>query len=192
LKKPAILESISSNIIVIGIIARLDTNKGINFLIDAFAEIASKDPCLSLIIVGNGVNKKELEKQTEKLNLKDQVIFAGYQSEVNAFIKYLSIFVISSLNEALPLVLIEAMSHAKPIIATTVGGIPEVIIHLENGLLVPPANAAALTDNLLLLINDLELQKKLSLNARKTYETNFTVNRMLEETKSIYQKIIKT
>ncbi len=80
----------------------------------------------------------------------------------------------------------EGMGHGKPIIATTVGGIPEVIIDADNGLLVPAADSDALANALIKLLNDPTLYEKIGQNARKTYEKLFTVQRMLKETEKVY------
>ena len=84
----------------------------------------------------------------------------------------------------------EGLGHGKPIIATTVGGIPEVISHKSNGLLVPPANANALAEALEELLTDQILKKQIGQQARKTYEEKFTVERMVAETEKIYQFLI--
>lgn len=189
-EKPANLANIPVECLLIGAIARLETTKGINFLLDAFAQLANRFAQIHLIIVGSGSKERELVDQAERLQISSQVTFAGYQQNVHDYLHYYDIFAIPSLHEAHPLVLMEGMGHAKPIVATTVGGIPEVIVEGENGLLVPPADATALVEALERLVTEDDLRQGLGVAARATYERDFTVDRMLRETAELYTNLL--
>ena len=184
--KPEPLRNLLPERLLVGAIARLETTKGIHFLIQAFAAVAPQFPNLHLVIVGTGGKEPELREQAVQTGLNDRITFTGYQSNVHDYLHYFTIFVIPSLHEAHPLVLMEGMGHGKPVITTTVGGIPEVIDNGENGLLIPPAESGALADALKRLLNDGELVKKIGKKARESYEKEFTVERMLAETRKIY------
>lgn len=175
---------------VIGAVARLETTKGVHFLLEAFAKINREYPSTHLIVIGAGSKEAELKVLAEKLDIMPWVTFTGYRQNVHQYLRYFTIFVIPSLHEAHPLVLMEAMGHGKPIVATTVGGIPEVIKDGENGLLVPPGDAGGLEKAIGRLLKDNDLQKELGENARRVYEREFTVERMLKETGRVYELIL--
>ncbi len=189
--KPEPLQNLPLERVLIGAIARLETTKGIHFLIQAFAAIAPRFPKLHLVIVGTGGKEPELKEQAAQSGLNDRITFTGYQQNVHDYLHYFTIFVIPSLHEAHPLVLMEGMGHGKPIIATTVGGIPEVINDRENGLLVPPAQPEELAAALERLLKDAELPVVLGKKARESYEKEFTVERMLQETEKVYDTFSK-
>lgn len=174
---------------IIGVIARLETTKGIHILLESFAKLAQNHSDLHLIIVGTGSKEKELKDQTQRLNINQQVTFAGYRKNIHDYLHHYQIFVIPSLHEAHPLVLMEGMSHGKPIIATRVGGIPEVIVNHENGLLINPEDVTDLTMALETLLTNPKLQQKIGQAARKTYEEQFTVQRMVCETEKVYDQL---
>ena len=188
--KPAAIAEVQGDKLIIGAIARLETTKGINFLLDAFAALRDKFTHIHLIIVGSGSKEKELREQAKNLKISTQVTFTGYQKNVHDYLHHYDVFTIPSLHEAHPLVLMEGMGHEKPIIATTVGGIPEVVRDGENGLLVPPSDAGILAQALERLIADAGLRARLGEKARATYEERFTVERMLRETAQVYDELL--
>jgi len=187
LQKPEILKDIPEDGTIIGAIARLETTKGLTYLFQAFQEVFDKYQRLSLVIVGAGSKEAELKREVEELGISQNTIFTGYQKNIHDFLHCFDILVIPSLHEAHPLVLLEGTGHGKPIIATGVGGIPEVIEDGINGLLIPPADPGALVAKLTLLLEDAELRNRLGRNSRKTYEEKFAVSRMLLETEKLYQ-----
>lgn len=178
--------------VIIGAVARLEETKGIRYLIEAFSANTEKFPNTLLCIVGTGSKEAELKDLVTRLGLDHRVIFTGYRRNVHDYLHLYDIFVIPSLHEAHPLVLMEGLGHGKPIIATTVGGIPEVINHKSNGLLVPPANASALAETLEELLSDQALKNKIGQCARETYEERFTVERMVEETEKVYHSLFRS
>ncbi len=191
IKKPEIFKTTPEGGIIIGAIARLETTKGLTYLINAFKPLYEEYPQLHLVIVGTGSKETELKKETEKLGISKRTIFTGFQKNIHDFLHFFDILVIPSLHEAHPLVLLEGLGHGKPIIATRVGGIPEVIIDGVNGILVPPADTGALVRKLSLLLGDNGLRERLVRESRNTYEENFAVSRMLYETEKLYEKVMK-
>jgi glycosyltransferase involved in cell wall biosynthesis len=190
INKPETLQGLPADRFLIGAIGRLETTKGMNFLIEAFAAVAAKFPRLHLVIVGTGSKESELQEQVAGLQIVDRVTFTGYQPKAHDYLYYFQILVIPSLHEAHPLVLMEGMGQGKPIIATTVGGIPEVIHDGENGLLVSPANSKELAAAMERLLNEYELMAQIGKKARETYESEFTVERMLTETRKVYDLLL--
>jgi glycosyltransferase involved in cell wall biosynthesis len=128
-------------------LGRLDKYKGNKYLIDAFAQF-KKTTQAHLVFVGEGEEKSMLRQQANMLGLDNAISFSGYRTDVTELICAADIFVIPSLNEGLPIALLEAMACAKPIIATKVGAIPEVITHTKNGWLIEPENSHAILNAL--------------------------------------------
>ncbi len=187
---PVELKEILKANLVIGSIARLETTKGINYLIDAFALALQENDDIHLVIVGTGSKENMLKTKVNKLKLNHKITFTGYKSYIHNFLKKFDIMVIPSLHEAHPLVLMEAMGHGKPIIASAVGGIPEVIDDCQNGLLTPPADSDTLKEALTYMIENKEIRNKLGKNARKTFEEKFTVEKMLKNTRKVYDSLL--
>jgi glycosyltransferase involved in cell wall biosynthesis len=130
---------ISPDSLVVGYVGWLIPIKGVTYLLDAMAEVVQRHPNSLLLLVGKGDEKGEeeikLKKQAKKLGLADNVRFLGWRSDVNAIMGCFDIFVLPSLNEGMGRVLVEAMSAGLPIVASRVGGIPDLVKHEKNGLL---------------------------------------------------------
>ena len=118
--------------------------KGIQHMLAALPEVAAAFPAVRYLLVGDGPHRPALEEQVRALGLDGRVLFAGARDDVARMLSAADLFVLPSLTEALPTVLAEAMAAGRPIVATTVGGIPEMVRHGEAALLVPPADPEAL------------------------------------------------
>jgi glycosyltransferase involved in cell wall biosynthesis len=139
-------------------VARLVPIKGLSYLIRAMVHV--KDG--SLVIIGDGPERRRLELLSRHLELSDRVFFTGWIGERSTILKYLrqaAVFVLPSLSEGRPRVLIEAMACGLPVVATNVGGVPEVVVDGVNGLLVPPRDEKALAKAIERVFNDVEFQK---------------------------------
>jgi glycosyltransferase involved in cell wall biosynthesis len=129
---------------VIGTVGRLTSIKGHQHLIDAVPEILRRCPTAHVVLVGDGELRQALAERARRLGLDGRVIFTGYREDIPALIAGMDVFVLPSLNEGMGRVLVMAMALGKPIVATRVGGVPELLAEGEAGALVPPANPAAL------------------------------------------------
>lgn len=136
---------IPENRIVIGTGARLVYEKGLADLLDAAGLIKKKRDDFVLVIVGGGPLRGELERRAQDNGLNSHALFTGARMDFHEIIRLFDIFVLPSLSEGLPLSLLEAMAAQRAIIASRVGGVPEVIAHGENGLLVPPRSPTQLS-----------------------------------------------
>lgn len=155
----------------IGTISRLSAEKGVNYLIEAFSDlIRSMDA--ELVIVGDGSERKNLEKMTKDLNLCDKVSFLGWQKNPYKHLRSMDVFVLSSLWEGFPTSVVESMACSVPVVATrSVGGVQELIRDGVNGLLVPPKDKKALSDSIRKLLIDKDLRERLTKEAlKKTQE----------------------
>ncbi|MGC9064214.1 MAG: glycosyltransferase family 4 protein [bacterium] len=172
---------------IIGTASRLVKSKGINYLIEAFSYLYDKYRDLNLVIIGDGEERGNLERLARKLNVKDKVFFLGTLPNARFYFKNFHIFVIPSLSEPFGLTILEAISQKVPVIATDVGGIPEIIEDSKTGLLVPPKDPTALAQAIEKLINNQKLRISLGEEGYKKYREEFTLEKMCIKTKRIYE-----
>ncbi len=149
-------------------VARLTRKKGIRYLIEAFNLISKKYNDMGLFIIGEGEEREYLEKLVCRLNLKN-VFFLGKIPDAGKYLNNFDIFVLPSLSESLGISIIEAYAGKRPVIASKVGGIPELIVDGETGLLVAPGDSYALADSIEKLILDGALRDRLARNGYKRY-----------------------
>ncbi len=142
-----------------------------------------------LVLVGDGGLRKSLEEQVKRKGLSACATFAGIRTDINKLLPGADLFVMSSKSEGLPVALLEAMACGLPVIATSVGGIPEVVENGKNGLLVPPGDSNALAAEIDRALNDLELARQLGRNARKMVEQSFSRDKMVGEYTNLYLKL---
>jgi len=173
-----------SNGAIIGCIANFYQTKGLIYLIEAAREI--KDNNIKFIIIGDGPERRKLTELIENYKLNDTFFLLGIIESAYQYLKAFDLFVLPSVKEGLVYTLIEAEAAALPIIATNVGGNPEIIAHNKNGLLVPPKNFNALAENIINLLQNKALLEKFSRNNPETAK-KFDFFKMIEETEKIYQ-----
>jgi len=165
--------------LLIGCVARIDREKGVFYLLNAFHELEAKYPFLKLVIIGSGNALNELSAKVKSMGLADKVLLPGhYSGDVSLLLSDFDIYVFPSLWEGFPYSILEAMRSGCAIASTNVGGIPEAITDGVDGVLVEPASTEDLVLGLTKLIDDPELRYKVSNNARKKFEENFTLNQM--------------
>ena len=181
---------IGKNTIIIGNIAHMADHKGQIYLIRAANIIKNKYQNIKFIIVGDGELRSRLELETHKLGLNDILIFTGFRKDVISVLASFDIFAFPSHLEGLGTSLLDAMAMRKPIVSTTAGGIPEVIENGINGILAPPKNHELFAKALIHLIEDRELRLKFGDAGRKIVEERFTVDKMVEGTLKVYQRLL--
>jgi colanic acid/amylovoran biosynthesis glycosyltransferase len=181
--------------IVILTVARLVEEKGLEYSITAIKEILMKNSDLQLkyYIVGEGVLKENLINLVKKLKLGDIVKFLGSmdQLQVAKEMSMAHIFLLPSISEALPVVLMEAQAVGLPIVATDVGGVAEAIVDGRSGFLVPSQNVNALVEKIEYLIEHPELWPKMGRYGRKFIEENYDMKKLNQQLLEIYQNLIK-
>ena len=179
---------IGSNDILIGVNAELTKNKGQTHLIDAAAIIRDRHPHFSwkMLFISDGEDRAKLEAKIARLGLDDHIFLPGFVTDVKRYLKGLDIFVLPSVKEGLPYAIMEAMAAGTPIIASRVGGIPDLIRSGESGLLVPPKNPDALADAIGQLIKDNALASRLGLNAAASATRSFPMHVMISRTTALY------
>ena len=138
---------------VVGVVGSLYPVKGHEYLLAAIPQVLRFHPHTTFLIVGRG-DLRVAEEEAKQRGLEKHVRFLGFREDVSALLSLMGIFVLPSLSEGLSIALLEAMASGKPVIATDVGGNPEVVVDDETGFLVPPRDADALAAKLLLLLAD--------------------------------------
>lgn len=171
---------------LVGTIANLYPNKGLPYLIEAAREATAVDDRLKFIIIGEGPERQKLETIIQNYHLENDVFLAGRIPDAKKLLPAFAIFVLSSLKEGLAYSLLDACAAGLPIIATDVGGNPEIISHKENGLIVPVRDFSALGAAVLQLAREEKTRVNLGLEAKKTID-KFSFARMLDLTLGVYK-----
>lgn len=173
-------------------VARLSWEKGHKFLIQAFHRVHSSFPATKLLIVGGGAEKDNLVKEVIKLRLENDVCFIGEitRDQIPYFLNKSDIFILPSVWEGMPYAILEAMFAGLPVVATKVGGIPELIIEDKGGLLVRYANVQDLQNAIIRLLEDVDLWRQMGLFNRERAFHYFRGEKMIEEYKKIYLDLV--
>lgn len=171
---------------VIGTVGNLYPVKGHSYLLEAAARVTETFPDAMFVIAGRGELLKQLHKTAGELALKTNVRFLGFREDIPALLQAMDIFVLPSLSEGLPISMLEAMAAGKPVVATDVGGNPEVVIDGQTGLLAPAAHADALADKILLLLRNPDLMYRLGKAGANRVEREFAVDGMVAKYQELY------
>lgn len=174
-------------------VGRLSREKAHSDLLAAYKLFAEQNPAISskLIIVGDGPEREKLESTAAAEGLKDRVIFAGQVRDVQPFYAAADVFVLPSHSEGSPNVLLEAMAAGVPIVATNVGGVPEVVENGETALLVPAKDRPALASGLAQILNDKNLAGRLTANSAALIADRFTPEKYVRALMDIYGEVIE-
>jgi glycosyltransferase involved in cell wall biosynthesis len=175
--------------LVVGTAARLDPVKDLGTLLDAFGLLVESRRNARLVIIGDGPEREAITARVAAMGLGREVLLTGYRADVRALLPALDMYVNSSISEGVSLTILEAMAAQLPVIATAVGGTPEVVRHDSTGVLVPARSPSAMTEALLLLAGAPEIGTKLGRMGRRIVESNFTLERMVEDYAEIYQRL---
>jgi len=175
----------------VGVVGRLVGGKGHGCFLAAAARLADTPAVAKFLIVGEGPERAALEAEAGRLGVADgRVLFTGFRDDVPAVLAALDILVLPSTDaEVLPLVVMEALAAGRPVVATSVGGVPEMIEDGVSGLLVPPGDADALAAALRRLTGDATLRARLAGAGRECVERRFTLARMVSETERVYRRL---
>jgi glycosyltransferase involved in cell wall biosynthesis len=177
---------------VIGAIGRLVWQKGFEYLIEAMSGILQDISQTKLLLVGEGPLRHELEGLARELDVDTRVIFTGFRSDIQDLLSMIDILAVPSLLEGFPMITLEAMAMAKPIVATQIEGIVEQISDSDEGILVPPRDTEALASAILRLIKDRELGNRLGVAARRKIERYFSIDTMVKETEMVYLSLLES
>ncbi len=175
-------------------VARFAPQKDHATLLEAARLLKNEGRPFQLLLVGDdpfGGNRERMVSLCRALNLTDRVTFTGIRKDVPAILSVSALFVMPSLWEGLGLVCLEAMASALPIVANRVSAIPEIVVHGETGLLVPPGDPELLKSALLSLIDDPARARRLGRAGKVRLEARFTLAKMVDETESVYRSCLE-
>lgn len=175
---------------VLGYIGRLSEEKGIKYLIEASSLLNESDITVKVLIIGEGPQKRQLEDLVKEEGIKHNVVFAGFQADIESWLPAMDVFVLPSLTEGTPMSLLEAMAFGIPVVASAVGGIPQVIVSGKNGILVSSGKSQEIADAVNTLYEDETLRKTLGEEAKRTIELKFNVDEWVKKVEAEYLKAI--
>jgi glycosyltransferase involved in cell wall biosynthesis len=177
--------------LVIGVVGRLTPPKDHSTFLKAAALILQKAPQTRFLIVGDGPLRKDLELQAQRLGLGKPLVFAGLRTDIPAVLAALDVLVFSSLWEGLPVALLEGMAAARPVVATAVGGIPEVVAPDKSAFLVPPGDAVALSQACLRLASDPATRRSMGQAGLERVAALYGIDAMIDRTAALYAKLLQ-
>jgi len=177
---------IPADVPVLITVAVLRQPKGIQFMLEALPDILKVVPDTRYLIVGDGNHREKLESIAAEKGVSDRVIFTGTRRDIPPLLAAADIFVLPTLTEALPTVLAEAMAAGKPIIASEVGGVPEMVDDGRNGLLIPPADSRALTEACVKLLKNPKRARAMGLVGRTIVAERFNIRRQVRRLEKLY------
>jgi glycosyltransferase involved in cell wall biosynthesis len=174
--------------LVVGTVGWLLPIKGPMYLLKAMARVWQSHPETSLVFVGKGDLEKELREEALRMEASGRVSFLGWRDDIPEIMQILDIFVLPSLNEGMGRVLVEAMAAGKPVVASRVGGIPDLVKHGQNGLLVEPGDITGLSLAIRKLLIDKKMRDEMGMKGR-TMAQNFGVEKMVEKIDALYSSL---
>jgi len=175
---------------VVGTVARLASQKGVINFIRAAAQLSAGSQGLAFLVVGEGPLRAVLERESEARKLKGKLFFAGDRQDVKKIMPCLDVFVLASLTEGLPLTVLEAMACRRPVVASRVGGIPEIINDGVSGLLVNPGDVSALSSAVRKLLNNEGMSGRMGNEGHNRVVQLFTARKMARDTEEVYTELI--
>jgi glycosyltransferase involved in cell wall biosynthesis len=181
---------LKENTRLVGTLGRLTHQKAHHYLIEAARIVFQRDPGVEFLVAGEGHRLGYLKELVGAYGISRSFHFVGYRSDAVNILKLLDVFVLCSIDEGLPIVLLEAMSVGVPVVATDVGEIPQVIRNLQNGILVRRGSVRGLAEAILRVLNDQILGNSLPQNAKKTIATKFSISRMTQDYVNVYWPLI--
>ena len=175
---------------VIGIVSKLWEGKGHIVLIQAFKELKKELKDIRLVIVGEGYLYDRLLREVAMYGLSDSVLFTGFQMDVSEIIASFDVAVLPSFFEGMGRVLLEAMAMEKPVVASRVGGIPDLVEHGVNGFLVSPGNIQELKEAIKKILNDKKLARKMGKEGRRGVMKQFSADVMVQSIEKVYRECL--
>ena len=184
------LLGIRSDEFVVGYLGRLSKEKGVQYLIEASALLCKEGENVRTLIIGDGGEKKNLEDQARYYNIWDRVNFLGFEKEPGKWLPTLDAFVLPSLTEGTPMAMLEAMSCGLPVIASAVGGIPDIVQPMRNGILIPAGQPAEIAKSVSMLQKDEALRRMLGAKGKRTVEEKYNRKDWMKQIEREYLKLV--
>ncbi len=165
--------------------------KGHQYLIAGIPAVLEQCPNTSFVFAGRGQLEAELTEQVYRLGLEKRVHFIGLRQDIPRILAMLDVFVLPSLSEGLSMAILEAMVAGKPVVATQVGGNPELVVDGETGFLVPPRDSQALAESMVVLLTNKKLAAQLAENGKRRAEGQFSLGNMVRAYQTLYDDCLE-
>jgi glycosyltransferase involved in cell wall biosynthesis len=176
---------------VVSTVGRLSLQKGLPDFLESAHRVLSASPNARFLIIGDGPARLQLRDVSHRLGIQGAVSFLGHQRDIAPFMAMSDVIVMASLWEGLPYVLLEALALARPVVATRVGGVPEIVEDGSSGLLVPPRDPERLAAAILHLLRNAETAARLGQKGRERVEREFNVQTMARQTAQVYREVLR-
>jgi glycosyltransferase involved in cell wall biosynthesis len=180
------------NVPIIGLIGRLATEKGVDIFLRSAARVLTELPAIKFFVVGEGPDREQLESLIDELQIRKNVFMLGRRDDMPGVYASLDIMVSASRREGLPMAILEGMASSRPVIATAVGAVPDVIVDGHTGVLVPSEDVEALAAKIVTLLNNATLRENLGAAAKRLIEEEFSAERMTTDYLHIYEQAVAT
>ncbi len=184
-------EYVSLDELLCVVIGRLSPEKGMDVFLQAFSLLQSECKAVKAVIVGDGPELYNLLSLRDQLGLEGDIYFAGYSQFPGDYLKAADIVVLPSRSEGIPNVALEAMALSRPIVATAVGGTPEIVEHNFSGILVPGESPAELAAAIRSLVEDKPLRETLASNGFNSVKSSFSLERRVDTVYSLYDELLR-
>jgi glycosyltransferase involved in cell wall biosynthesis len=175
---------------VVTFIGRLTAQKGLDYFLSMAAQVQPVVPPARFLIIGDGVLRAQLQAQAQALGLGKAITFLGHREDIPVWLAASDVVVNPSVREGLPYVILEALATARPVVATAVGGVPEVIVDGETGRLVHPGDVQALTQAVLWVLRNPEAAREMAQNGRAWVIREANTETMAQYTAAVYRSVL--
>jgi glycosyltransferase involved in cell wall biosynthesis len=176
---------------LVGAVGRLAEEKNFDGFLQAVSLVIQSGRAIQAVIVGDGSERRALEQRAAELRIKDRVHFAGHCADVRPWYEAMDIFVLSSLREAMPNVVLEAMATETPVVATRIAGVPDMLGHETSGWLVPPGDAGAMAAGITRLLTDRALRSQFAAAGRSAVLARFSFRERMNRMQQIYDELLQ-
>jgi glycosyltransferase involved in cell wall biosynthesis len=176
--------------VVIGCVARLEPEKGHEILLEAFRLLRRRSEGVRLLLIGDGTEIRKLKDLVNSCGYGDSIRFVGLRMDIPELLATCDIVALASLNEGLPMALLEAMAAGKPVVASRVGGLPQLLGEGKYGLLVPPGDPVALADALERLVHDQARREEVGTAAQDMVSTQYAFERTVQQYRALYRSAL--
>jgi glycosyltransferase involved in cell wall biosynthesis len=176
--------------LAIGAVGRLSPEKGFDLLIRSLRELVKVGLDVELLLTGEGDDKPRLQSLSRELGVSDRIRFLGYRGDPRPIFEAMDLFALSSLREGLPNVLLEAMAMEVPVVATRIAGVPRLVEHMHNGLVIEPGSVAELTRAMGCLLQTDALRTRFARAGRQTIEDRYSFAARIDKIRRIYDRLL--
>jgi glycosyltransferase involved in cell wall biosynthesis len=182
---------LSDEVKLVGIVGRIFPIKNHGLFLDSAARIPAREPSARFLVVGDGILRSALEHQARKLGLAEKVLFTGWRRDLPRIYADLDVLVVSSDNEGTPVSAIEAMASSCPVVATHVGGLPDLITNKKTGFLVRPRDPDGIAASVLHLLQNPQMAQTIGRNARIAAQDRFAMKRLISDMHHLYRRLLE-